>query len=546
MRTFLLLTAITFPVWPLLAGKILGMSRNELLWLVVILLGPAWLYGNLRGFMQWGLAAFAFSAYLSPLVLVLFVRFLERPNWKQYSVATGAVAVQATMHVLGPVVVSLAMLSLTVFAEGLTRKWRILALVTPLFVGVLCSFWLLPFVLDLRAPQPDLDGYYPPDLTYFSVRHLLDMISPLRAIALLFGVGAAVTGLVLFSQSTSRITVWAFGIAIATGLVLKFGGSFLPVIVEMQPARFLLPTFALMCIPAAVATQRFCSLLRIPDWIGAPGLGLLLLAMAIGTAERGSGSGTRTHTDFAGRTTKESPTFLSLPVAVPQPHGFEELIEFVREKTGPGDRLLLQTRIQAEQTILPHLLGREIIGNAYPNTADRSNFLLHSLWGSRLTDWQAEDLREAVQRWRIRWVIGHTEKAKTLLRAAFGPGAELGPYEAFEVPSGVDSGLAGSASVQATVNRIEVTEITVEGGLVVIPYRYHPAFTCDEGSELLRYPVPEDPMGFIAIRDPPQSVTLRFRPRRLFTARWQDPLTWVRTGDTEESDSSSDRTLPPE
>ena len=50
---------------------------------------------------------------------------------------------------------------------------------------------------------------------------------------------------------------------------------------------------------------------------------------------------------------------------------------------------------------------------------------------------------------------------------------------------------------------------------MVIRYRYHPAWTCS-GAEIVSYPVPEDPMGFICLVNPPSTVELHFEPLKSF------------------------------
>ena len=327
----------------------------------------------------------------------------------------------------------------------------------------------------------------------------------------------------VFKGRTSKTLTVAFAIAIVVGLGLKFGGSFVPVLVEMQPARFLLPTFALMSLPAAMTANWICDRMRVPDVIGVAALTVTLLGLTQLRLD-GDGKSGRTHTDFAGRTQVEKANFLSLPGAVPQPGGFDELIEFIRRSTSEGDRLLVQTRIQAEQTILAHHLDREIIGNAYPNTADQSNFLLERLWGQPVDQWQTQPFLDALRRWNVRWVLVHRKSARLLCDQALGNGEPVGPYHAYQVEFEGKDALSVRASVRASVNRLEISVVEAKDDVLVVPYRYHPAFYCEQGCELVRHSIPEDPLGFIAIRDPKPSMTLLFSPAAYFSETW--PLPW--------------------
>src|SRR5262249_9008289 len=116
LRLFLFVGALTLPVWPLLAARRLGFPLGAHVWVAVVLIAPAWLYQNFEGFFQWGLAAFAFAAYFSPLVLVLFLRFLDQPSWGRYSAAVLSLSLVSLLHVLGPIVLAPVLLLYTCFA----------------------------------------------------------------------------------------------------------------------------------------------------------------------------------------------------------------------------------------------------------------------------------------------------------------------------------------------------------------------------------------------------------------------------------------------
>ena len=70
------------------------------------------------------------------------------------------------------------------------------------------------------------------------------------------------------------------------------------------------------------------------------------------------------------------------------------------------------------------------------------------------------------------------------------------------------------------VNRIELTNLQPENGLIVILYRFHPGWETFPNAKIEHYPVPEDPVGFIAIRNPEKNITLRYDPWKSLTAEW--------------------------
>ena len=99
-------------------------------------------------------------------------------------------------------------------------------------------------------------------------------------------------------------------------------------------------------------------------------------------------------------------------------------------------------------------------------------------------------------------------------------GVRVGDYTAFRTLTRPSRFLAGRGSVRATLNRIDLTDLVAEDGLVVLRYRYHPAWTTTSGTTIERFEVPEDPRGFLALRNPPPEVRLRFDSWGMLTATW--------------------------
>lgn len=76
--------------------------------------------------------------------------------------------------------------------------------------------------------------------------------------------------------------------------------------------------------------------------------------------------------------------------------------------------------------------------------------------------------------------------------------------------------------MRTALNRLELSEVQPERGLVVLRYRYHPAWLASNGQRVEHYPVPEDPTGFIALRNPPDELTLRFSPWGMLWTSWPE------------------------
>jgi hypothetical protein len=497
-RLFVFVVALTFPLWTLLACRRLGIPVGAQVWVMVTLLVPAWLYDNLPLYFFWGLVAFTAASYFTPYVLVLFCNFLSRPGLKSYAAFCCAAALLFLLHVLGPVVLVPSLILYTLAARSLTWRWRTAALLAPVIIFVLNAFWFVPCMLDMGAPKipwPPLPAQaVAPHFNYQNWSDLVMALTPLRVAVALCGLSLAAYGFVVLRRVVDQRVVVAFALAAAFGLFLKFFGSFLPVFVRMQPPRFLVPAFALLTLPVGTALFTLTKKARLPAGLSAA-MPLLLIMAAL--------------------------LLLGKPNSLPLPPSPDPLADFVARRTAPTERLLIQTGVPHGPRVMALAFGREVIGNTFPKQYDPAQFLHKTVWGKELDNWSPGELRSALERWGVAWVFTKTDKAHTLFaKATNSPGEAVGTYQAFRVPGSPTRFLVGRGRVQARVNRLDLTELIPEDGLVVLKYRYHPAWQTTSGLPVYQYPIPEDPVGFIALRNPPEAVTLRFSPWAMLHAPW--------------------------
>ena len=345
---------------------------------------------------------------------------------------------------------------------------------------------------------------YPPG-TPLHLRHaewseLLERISaPASLPLLLLGLALAARGAVVVAGTAGRRTAVSLGLTCAFCLFLTYFGSFVPVASSLQPIRFLMPAFAFMAILAGAALGNWVERLGLP--VAACGAATAL-AMALAGLVLGR------------------PAPLELP---PEP---DPLAEFVARRTEAGDRLLIQSPDgyglgDFETKILPMTLDREVIGSNYPVVYDPAQFLRTVLLGRPLEEWSPREVVPALERWGVAWAFTSTPNAHELFAAALGdPGEPIGTQRVFRIGEAPSRFLAGSGTVVASFNRLELSDLRADRGRVVIRYRYHPAWRATPGIPVERYPIPEGPSGFIALENPPESVTLRFQPWDMLRARW--------------------------
>ena len=323
---------------------------------------------------------------------------------------------------------------------------------------------------------------------------MIEGFFPVRFLVAICGLGLAAYGFSILKKIARSHFVLSFAFAAFFALFLKYFGSFMPITRSMQPSRFMLPAVILLALPVGIALARLAEKAKLPVGGTAAALALCMAVAA---------------------------PLLGKPEPIDLTPSLEPLVSFISRGTLPTDRLLVQSQTYYEPKGLPLLVGREVIGNTFPETDDPAQFLKETLWGKPLSVWSSQELRLALERWGVHWIFTCHKQARALMAEATGcPGETVGIYHAFKMPGSSTRFLVGKGSVVPKVNRLELSELVSDRDLIVLRYRYHPAWKASSGIEVLQYAVPEEPTGFIALRNPPRSVTLNFDPWKMLSAPW--------------------------
>jgi hypothetical protein len=504
-RLFLFMAVLTFPLGTLLACRRLKIPRDAQVCIMVSLLVPAWLLQQLNTFFFTGVVGFVTASYFAIYVLALFISFLSNPRLITYVALCVAGAVLFLLHFLGPLVLipSLAIYSLV--WRPLAWRWRIAVWLAPLAILLMNAFWVLPYLLHWEMPFPGwprLPALINPDthLTYDSWGDLFERVfRPLWLGPQILGMSLALYGFVQLRRYVDRRVVVSFMLVAASALALTYFGSFLPIAGRLQPVRFIVVAFVFLTVPVGIAVFTLMKRFGLPVGISMAGLAVLLSipVMALGRLK-----------------------------TLPLPPSPDLLAEFVEQHTAPTDRLLIQSpdghrNGGFESKIFPLHFEREVIGSNYSAVTDPAQFLAKVLLGRELKDWSKDELTAALERWGVAWVFTVTPEGHMLLTSVVGaPAAAVGNYRAFRMRTTPTRFLIGQGLIEARVNRLELRQLRSQNGLMVLRYRYHPAWKATPDIPIYPYTIPEEPHGFIAIKDPPESVTLHFDPLAMVHAKW--------------------------
>jgi hypothetical protein len=309
------------------------------------------------------------------------------------------------------------------------------------------------------------------------------------------GVSVASIGLLVMARAVGRDAAMAFGVAGFSCLVLSVFGSFIPIFSRTQPQRLLIPATVFLAVPTGVLIEICLRRRGIPPAITAL---IVAVELAILTIAQG---------------------WLQ---TIPQVAASDMLVGFVRNHTTAEDRLLIQT-LDHQGKAMPIALGREVIGITYPERSDPSQFKTDIVFGKPLHAWRPAQLLETLQLYGITLVFTRTDEAESLFAKTLSvPGESLGLYHMFPVRLSTGRFLIGDGQVKARVNHLELSRLRPEGGLIVLRYRYHPAWRTAGGEAVQRYPVPGDRAGFIALYDPPTELQLEFSPWAMLWTPWPE------------------------
>jgi hypothetical protein len=476
------------------------------------LIASVWFLKQLNVYFFTGLVGFAAACFFSIYVLSLFMVFLREPGTINYTKFCLGLVLLFLLHVLGPLPLVPALIFYTITWQPLSFRWRTALLLTPAIVLMLNAFWLLPYFLDWEMLNPawawlpalqNLDRH----LTYDNWSEFSSKFSrPLWLGPQIVGISLALYGFTVMRRFVERPVVVGLALVASFALFLSYFGSFVPLFSRIQPVRFVLPALVAVSIPVGVAASILIKQMRLPV-----GLSIATAAMALFIPAIGLG------------------WLKQLPLP-PSPDPFAE---FVARQTTPGDRLLIQSPdgYQAggfETKIFPLRYKREVIGSNFSAVHDPAQFLDKVLLGRELKDWPKNELRTALDRWGVSWVFTVNSEGHALLSNTLGDSiAKVGNYHAFRVSNAPTRFLVGDGLIEAKVNRIELKKLRPQNGLVVIRYSYNPSWRATPHMPVYSYPIAEDPSGFIALKDPPESVTLWFDPLALMGKRWPKKLNTI-------------------
>ena len=520
-KLYFIILILVIPLLLYGAARNFELERGESM--ISVVLGTVVLHATLcADFLYAGSVSYIASAYISLYIASLAYRFFRTGSVPVLIWQTVLLGAALWIHIF-TVINGITFFMALYCALGIRQNRQRLGLSLASLFGasLLATPWLIPFIkfLDTSRPNPVLIEYTTTDMFAWVDTYFLGQLnfgstsSPVVDIGLmLFGIA----GLVWWWRDGQRIRTAAFGYMIAFLFLLTYYGSFTFTRVLM-PLRFMITMNLFLVVPASAA---MCSLYR---WgrsrlamvkILAPACALIGLYLLM----RGPYTALFLHNEFQLQT--QLPKFFEDFITYTKSLNIESLIG---TKTKDASRILIEHsndgtgRHYAGGTfpsLLPRLTGREFIGNDYawgPTWDGKSTFADGILFQQPIETADIKDIELRCKIYNIGWVICWSEKAKAFFNRfpdffIFYDNVAVGSF--YRVNKEASFFLKGAGSVKASMNRIELENLTPEDGEIIISYHWMKYFKTDPPLELGRVFFLDDPVGFIQLKNPPKSVVI--------------------------------------
>ncbi|MFH1038888.1 MAG: 6-pyruvoyl-tetrahydropterin synthase-related protein [PVC group bacterium] len=446
----------------------------------------------LQGILAWGMFTFAFACFLSVFTIGVFFRYSRDGKRRDLVLFFICGPLLLLFHLFAAVIVALPLGIL--FLDGIRREPRkfLIILVLWVILILICNgFWILPLLTFRHYTRQFTPGHF----QWWLIRNFFVYHGGMRPLALWLFFG--LLGIASWKKDRRPLQI-AYLAVIVFFLFIGFRGSWIhPVIDALEPLRFIISLKCLLIIPAAVAVTGAVEIVS-SRTVKIILLCAILFLMAL-------------LMPFTGR------------LSARLPEKADQLIDFLREKTDPSGRILVQNSdalhtgmyFGTHVLFFPLYMPIEQIGGPpgrMPLVHHFAEFQYHRLFGRHLTEFTGEAVREYLDLYNIRWIVVYSQTA----RAFFGDRPEItrligkvryhqeNKFYVFEVLREPDFFIKGSGNITATYDRIEIDNASP--GEIII--KYHWLETLKTRQEVRLEPVfmLDDPVPFIKLINPGHST----------------------------------------
>lgn len=511
IKWFFLLSFLAAPFNFYFASRNFGLARSASLAGAALGVSYFWL-GEDALFGNWGMLSGSFLLNFFLLAASAFYRYLKLGDRKSFLLFTLTLALSVLIHKTFLVLIGLPFLVLVLVFLGRTSAKSWMAIISAgVFSCLVNSFYLMPLIRFLPYKIED------PDTTFFQNTQPLQFLADL--VPVFFPPGAALGRVLIFipalygiyrlrESKQGRDLFWFSAIGWAVFFVFVYFGSFIDILRNLQPYRYLTALFFLLTPAAGFGLSRLRERVA-PRSKALPAIfALLLLALQFTPSFR--------------------MFYVVSPLTSAWPGKVLGLRSWLSENTDQSGRIMMEDINKWEGKLapygssrfvglLPALMPRHLVGGPLPNAFIRHHYVsFHDglFLNKPISGYSDREFLEKTQLYNIRWAVAWSEVSKKRLqKLPFArPAARFEDLEVFEISPGSGWFLSGTGALKADYDRIELSGLKPENNIIVLKMHWLDGFKASPGCEIFRADAGGDPIGFLGLKNPAPEVLLEYEP----------------------------------
>jgi hypothetical protein len=478
---------------------------------VALALGVVWTWvGWPSVYAGWGMGSFVLASAASIWAGVRLASWLQQPSWPAWTDGTLLATLATIAHPSSPVILVLMLLPAYLACAGnLTWRAHLAAWAVPVLVVLAWSPWWFPAALLWDTYGTTQTGLFNPNVRGRIMELITGRFAEERALFVAaLGSAAGLYGL-------DRARSWSAIAGAAALFLLAYPAGMFRWAWTLQHGRYSQPFFALLLVLVASGSVRLARELR-----GRPGNSSRRLALAIMLLCSAAATALITPKTLKYILARPLP-----PVRMEIPEPVRQIADRLRDLPLGNGRVLFEDRGDFAldpfagtnpSALMPLLAPGQYVGGPYLYTHLKTNFTQCGDGKFLGRPMQTLD-RATVERyarlynlqWAVLWsppMIRLAEGNSDLFRSV----ARHGPLHLYELARAPNWAVAGSASVVARPDRLEVREASPNANGTLI-LSYHWIRTLHSSVPMRPVYLLDDPAPFIAVDRPPGQFVIENR-----------------------------------
>jgi hypothetical protein len=442
----------------------------------------------------------------------------------RYLAVVACVSLLVMMHILSFVHIAIPVLIFFIaYFQKLTVRQKVAILLIPFIAGLVNSYWIVPmlqFFNDKTTSPGDYEfnlqikSLLEPIKVYIDQKKTIDYHLPLfnnTFMDVLFLVFSC-NGLYAWYKQKLYHLIFAFISAFVFVFVVAFYGSHTVLFAQLQPERFSVPLSLLLIIPATIGIYNALKILlqgrRIPAVTFISCAAFVLLYQPV---------------------VKPFITLFKLKpyrLSCAFPEKLGELLDFLGKNTTREGRILIEDSEYLRESptheyygghfpgLFPEYLKREYLCGPrplYPIKHSYASFTRGVLFGRRVEEYRREELQKLFDLYNVKWIVCWFKSSKDFIDQFpeyISKIADIDNFSVYAVKREPSFFIKGKGTVRADYNRLELNNVSAEDDEIIISYHWMKTLKLAQGSSIERVFLGGDPVGFIKIKHPPQSLLI--------------------------------------